>query len=511
MSKKLVVIDLSNEFEIRIINVEVSKRVKIISGFLINYMESDNLYELISNRLVREGIIDLPAIVFPPRKLINKFLYTTPIIPEREIFKIVKRRLLKEKNIKEDIFINILKNGELFESNLKRLEILSLYSSKSFLESMLDSFKAYDIKVVRLYDEIQLMKIFMSNLKSSKDKKKANVLVEVVNGKININIFREEFWTFNREFVFKFDDSELNDDDFNRISVEINRTFQFFKQKYRMYSIEKVIIFGTDKRSEKIKEVLVDITGLNVNMMYELLNLKNYTLPSSVENREEFFNAFGLTLLAAEHFKNKNLKNILPVEYIEKGHFFQRIVGLSVSAAIIIFIMATFIFYMEGLKSDYKKQIKKLNDSYMNLSNDVAMIESIKKKRADYFVKTTFLNLPVKHSYVISDFIRKLSLISSDEVELIDLDMKLNGINLDFVLKGIIRSENNIRAQTVFLKFFNSLKEFENLSNVNSSNLNVSSNESGSSADIRTQNRNLEGSTKNVEMVFTISGMIEVE
>jgi len=510
MSQKLVIVDLSSDLEVRILNVDASKRLKVISGFIINYDESDNVYEIVSQRLKEEGLIDLPVIVFPPRKLINKFLYSTPPIPEREILKIVKRNIIKEKNINEDIFVSILKNGEISQDNLKRLEVLSLYSEKSYLESMLNNFKEYGIKVIKLYDEVQLMRIFMENTKNLIKKGKAYVLVEVVSGKININIFREQFWIFNREFVFKFDDTELNEDDLSRISTEINRTFQFFKQKYRSYAIDRIIIFGSDKRLNEIKDFLLDITGLNVERIFESFSMDKIMLPSTIEQESEFLNIFGLLLIAALYYKNKELKNILPSEYIEKEYFFKRMVGLSVSSIIILLIIAVSVFYMENLKSGYRSQIKKLQVSYTNLSNDVVLIESIKKQRLDYFIKRIFLNLPLNHSYLISDFIRKLSLISNNNVELIDLDISLEGINLGFILKGIIRSENNIKAQTVFLKFFNNLKEFEGLTNINSSNLNVSSNESGSSVNMQGQRTQVYSSSNSVEMIFTITGNIEV-
>ncbi len=510
MSQRLVILDLSNDWEVRILNVDASKRVKVVSGFIINYAESDNVYEIVSKRLTEEGLIDLPVILFPPRKLINKFLYSTPHIPEREILKIVKRTIIREKKINEDIFVSILKNGQITQNNLRRLEVLSLYSEKSYLESMLNNFKEYGIKVIRLFDEIQLMRIFMEDTKNLIKKGKAYVLVEVVNGKININIFREQFWIFNREFVFKFDDSELNDDDFSRISTEINRTFQFFKQKYRAFAIDRIMIFGSDKRVMEIKDFLLDITGLSVEMISESFSMDNILLPNTIEKKSEFLNSFGLLLFAALNYKNKELKNILPSEYIEKEYFFKRMVGLSVSSILILIIIAISVFYMENLKSGYKSQIKKLQESYSNLSNDVDLIENIKKQRADYFIKSMFLNLPLQHSYSISDFIRRLSLISNDNVELIDLDISLEGINFSFILKGIIRSENNIRAQTVFLKFFNNLKKFEDLSNINSSNLNVSSNEGGSSANIRGQKSQVYSSNNSVEMIFTITGNIEV-
>jgi len=147
--------------------------------------------------------------------------------------------------------------------------------------------------------------------------------------------------------------------------------------------------------------------------------------------------------------------------------------GLAIAAAIIAAILIVSTFYFQNIKGSYEKKIENIRGTYLSLSKNADAIEETKKLRADFYKQRHYLDFPLKYSYSAANFVRKLSLITAEAVELIEIEINPVNQGLTFSLRGRINVDNNIESRSKFLKFYQAMKQFEDILHTESSKVNV--------------------------------------
>jgi len=172
--------------------------------------------------------------------------------------------------------------------------------------------------------------------------------------------------------------------------------------------------------------------------------------------------------------------------------------GLAISAGIIAAILIGSTFYFQNIKGSYEKKIENIRETYLSLSKNADVIEETKRMRADFYKHRHYLDFPLKYSYSAANFVRKLSLITAEAIELIKIEINPVNQGLTFSLRGIIKADNNIEARSKYLEFYQALKQFEDILHIESSKVNIKPGENKPGPE-----------EKQVKLYFTINGELE--
>jgi hypothetical protein len=131
------------------------------------------------------------------------------------------------------------------------------------------------------------------------------------------------------------------------------------------------------------------------------------------------------------------------------------------------------VFYFEGIKNSYKNDVKNIEKTFLSLSKNSTLIMDTKTQRINLFKRRFYLDFPSRYAYAAADFTRKLSQIANPAIDLLNLEINPANQNFKFKLDGRITAEDNVRAQSQFLTFYQQIKEFDSMLNVSSAKITV--------------------------------------
>lgn len=517
---KALVIDLSREQEIKILNARITSSVSIVSGYYLNIPEGGDPIAAAAGKLKDEGLLNLPAFIIPPGKDIEKHNFQLPKMPDKEIKKVLPRQISDVRDSSAPVVFNYFKNGPVDDRQVQKNEISAFFCSKEQMFTFLDKLKEAGINPLKIIPEAQGLKTLVELNPELRGERKGVVLLELMNDRIDLNIFRNIYWGLERNFMFRMAQSystsgeeeaqedDLNDEDFSRISTELNRTFQYFKQRNRSYMVDQVLLYGASDNIQPLKNLVNDNLPVTASAISPEHFKNKVTFPSHLRDSQEFLSLFTLTIATAVAVSGKKYLDLYPEEFKEKAKLPTRLAGLAVSAIIIAAILLGSTFYFEGIKANYKQDIAKIQKTFLSLSENAATIDRTKKKRAAFYMYRFYNDFPLQYSYSASDFIRRLSLAASKDIELLEIRMNPTGQTFTFMLTGRIKADNNIEAQSKFLKFFQALKYFEGILHLDSQKVNVKAEEEKGETMEEAEDEEA-AHNRQVELYFTVDGEVE--
>ncbi len=146
----------------------------------------------------------------------------------------------------------------------------------------------------------------------------------------------------------------------------------------------------------------------------------------------------------------------------------KRFLGIKIFAGFLAAVLIGVTIYVEGVKKTYGKEVDKVKDNYLRLSQNISLIENLKEKRANFFKNHFLLDFPLKYSFAAANFARRLSLIASPGLRLLDLDIQPKGQTFTFLLKARVRVKGGEKTdmQPKFLVFFQELESFADMVHV---------------------------------------------
>jgi len=434
-------------------------------------------------------------------------------MPDKELNKVLPREIADITDSGESVVFNFVKHGTVMDRQVEKMEVAAFYSKKDSTFDFLSRLKREGLNPVKIIPEIQGLKTLVESNKELTSEKSGVVFMEIKANRIDLNIFKSRYWSLGRDFAFQYEASDqLNDDDLSRISVELNRTFQYFKQRNRTYDVNKVVIFGTNPNREHLKDFITDNHPVSAEILGPDHFKTKIAYPSHLKNKDEFLSIFTLPIMVSVSMTGKKVLNLFPEEFTEKERLPRRLVGLGISTAVIASILIAGTVYFVGIKGSYRQDIKGTQKTFQSLSRDAGLIENTRHQRVDYFKKSFFAEFPPRYSYSAADFIRRLSLITAEDIRLGKLEIKPRGQDFSFVLTGSIASGDNIAALGAFNRFFRKLKEFEDMVEINFSTIKINAGVNPGGRPAAGRNRDEGTETQNqVELFFTVNGEIELE
>jgi hypothetical protein len=511
---KALIIDLSSVNEIKILNCRISGTVNIISGYFMATSAEEDPLIVTATKLKEEGLSKIPAFIIPPGDLVQHQTFLLPKMPDKELKKVLPRQIAESKDTDEPMIFNFMDNGPAEDRQGEKVEIAAFFCPKEEMFEFLNRLKEEDIQTAKIIPEAQALKTLVEINPEMHTGKTGSVLLDLMGNRINLNIFKSTYWGLDREFLFRMEGGaadDLTDEDFSRISTELNRTFQYFKQRNRTFNIEQVLLYGSSSNLEPLKNLINDNLPVPASQLKSKHFQGKISMPGHLKMSAEFLPIFTVTIAAAIAVTNKKCLDLYPPEYKEKAKLPTRLIGLGISAALIAAILAGSTFYFESIKTSYKEDIETLNRANSTLSKNAVVVKNTKEKRALFYKQRFYNDFPVQYSYSASDFIRRVGLVVTEDIELQEIEINPKSQTFTFVLKGRIKADNNIEAQSGFLRFFQRLKGFEDIIHVDSSDVNVNpGNKKRPLPTYRKRNRPGTGQNKKqVELYFTINGEVE--
>lgn len=513
---KALIIDFTNNQDIKILNTRITSGVSIISGYYITVSPRDDPIEIAASKLRLEKLIDIPAYIIPPRDFVQTQIFHFPPMPDKDIKKVLPREIASVRDLKETIIYNYLKNGIVREKLVDKLEIAAFFSTRKNTFEFLNKLKSEGINPTKIIPEIQGLKSLIETNKELHGERSGVVFLDLMESRINLNMFKSQYWSLDREFGFQFEKSdEFHGEDLSRISIELNRTFQYFKQRNRTYDVDKVILYGSNPNIKHLKEFISENHAVSAEIINPVHFKGKISYPHNLKDREEFILIFCMAISVSVSMTRKKVLNLFPEEYTEKEILPRRLLGLGISAAVITVILTGSTIYFERVKNSYKQDIEGTKKTYLSLSKNAIAIENTKKMRANYFKKRFFTEIPVRYSYGATNFVRRLSLIAGKDIKFVKLEIEPLIQDFSFTLNGRIIVDDNIDALAKYHEFFRKLKAFEDMVQINFSTIKVSTGEiTGTPPPFRDLSSFKETRRKDqsqVELFFTITGRIELE
>lgn len=511
---KTLILDLSRKDEVKILNTRIKNSVTVTSGYFLELQEGEDLVTAIAAKIQLENLTNIPVYIIPPTDMIEKNIFLFPRMPDKELKKILPREIANLRDSQDPVVFNYLLNGMAEDRQVQKTEIAAFFCRRDIIFDFIKQFNDHGIQVKQIVPEVQGLKTLVEINSRFQKKKSGVVFLDLLDNRIDMNFFKEKYWGLERGFMFRVSRSDdLKDEDFSRISTELNRTFQFFKQRNRGYNLDQVVIYGSSTNTENLKNLINDNLSVSALAITPDFFQGKITIPSHLKDSHEFISTFTLAMAVAIAMTQKKYLDLFPEEYKEKAKLPSRLIGLTVSTSIIGAILVGSTIYFQGIKANYKSDIEKIQDTYLSLGKNAATIELTKKQRTVFHQQRHYIDHPIAYSFAASDFVRKISLVSTPEIELLEMEINPGTLNFSFSLTGRIKAENNIKAQSRFLEFFQAIKQFDEVTQVDSSNVDINPGEKPGGSQSPNPNP---GTTsppereKEVELYFTISGQAEL-
>jgi hypothetical protein len=509
---KTIIIDFSRGSELKILNTRITSSVTVVSGYYLTLSADDDPVRIASLKLQEEGLLEIPAIIIPAGDLVEKHVFYLPKMPDKEIKKVLPREIAGVREFNQPLVFNYMNNGSIEERQIEKMEIAAFFSLKDRIFEFLNRLKSEGIHPIKIIPEAQGLKTVMEMNPHLSAERKGITLLDLMPNRIDMNIFKGENWGLEREFMFRMEsEGDLNEEDFTRISTELTRTFQYFKQRNRSFTVDQVIIYGSSSHGEHLKNLINDNLPVSASIVKPDYFRGKVTMPGHLKESREFLSLFTLPIAAAVATTFKNYLDLFPEEYKEKARMPSRLIGLGISTAIIVAILSGSTFYFQNIKGSYEKDIENIQKTYRSLSKNAAVIEETKAQRVDFYKRRHYIDYPLKYSYTAASLLQRLSEIAPAEVELIEMEMNPAPQSVTFLLTGRIRAGNNIDAQSSFLAFYQELKLFEDILHIESSNVNVNPGEAEPGRSPRKTGDETGTGEGQVELYFTINGEVETD
>ncbi len=469
---RFLVIDLSNDSEIKILNTNIKKSINIISAYFIPTADENDSILAVAKKLSEEKLENIPAIIIPPRSIMKYQTFYFPSIPEKEIRKIIPREIQKNTDSTEEIIFDFKIGSQIFEKNEKKTEVIVYYIQKDDIWDMLNNLKANGILAVKVIPEIHSIESFIGDsfLPQTDGDVNGIVVIDMMSNKINMNIFNKNTWSLNREFQFKLvGDTSITDKDFSRISTEFSRTFQYFKQKNKNVSIDEAIIYGSNQNLSILNDFINENQPLNSTLISNIETNYKVIYPQNLKDENEFISMFFITITTANSIIKKDFIDLYPKEFTDKENFPRQILVFSLIGLAIFVTLAVVTTFYQKQKNIYRDDLKKIETEHNILQTQIDNIMKVRKKRKEYYEKIILMETPKKVSFQTADFIRELSLTVSNElsIKIIKLNIIYTDGKLEFSIDGKIYADSINGSLTEFGIL---LKKIKDLNRINVSN-----------------------------------------
>lgn len=492
MKKDFIVVGIE-ENEVKLMEIEFKgKLLNVKRALIFNIKNIEDLSASLMEKIKKDGYTKRTAIVLLPFSKVSNFTLTLPPMPKSEIKSIVERELRKNFPSLEDICYEFFVSGTKSEGEERRKEIVVTYVTRDYINFIIDSLNKCGLTPVIITSPFQSFHNLLTFSKFYKQGR-STAFLDISESKASIALFRESTWFLSRDFTLE---SLEGGSSLEKIFIEVNRAFHYFKQKNRGFEINQLIVGGSNSALKEIKEFLLKNLRIPVYLV-EWEFLKDFMLSRSFppEELDYFANSFFLLVGASLNYFVKDAINFIPKELYEKRMLRYRLRWFGISAIALLFIVIFANKYLGSIQSSYNESLLVQKNYIERLTSQIKDIESAKNERWLAYKRFSVLQSPYKYSSIFSEFLRELSLIVPEEIKIDFLECQKEESGWKFSFDGTVSANDPLRAQEIFSKFSEDIKKIQFIKNLNISSLQMKSNPMESNK---------------VTMIFKIQGEIKI-
>lgn len=506
---KAVVVDMGNPSRMRVMAVSTGKTARLLwlENHHLREHEGD-IWDLLKKILQDHSAMDLPLCWIPGRDQVGAAVLALPPIPRREIAKILPREVGQLTEASQELATAFILGEKIEEKGAFKQEVISTYMPQALLYDSLDRMKALGFAPRWVLPELAGHLQLLGNIKKTiREPLSGTVLFEVDASKVAMTIYRGESWGLERVFTYRHDeDGGVGEEDLSRISVELNRTLQFFKQRFRRANVDRLVIFGSSSKQDQIAEHIRTNHALHVVTAEQVFSSERVDLSVLGETAPEILPSILTALNILPSLTGSSELDLFPAGYVDRDRLRSRIVGLGISYALVTSLLAVATVYLLGVRNEYRQQIHELSRTVSQQEAQNVQLVSTRKKRAFYYQWEHFKLWPKRYTAISTDFIRQLTLMVTPEIGLSEIVVDPRPHGAAFVLKGHISVADSIAAQSIFIHFFDQIKSHPRIISLDSSNVKVNAAREATGKSYTTEAL---PKKSEVELYFSINGEVE--
>ncbi len=492
MKKDFMAIGIE-ENEVKLMEIEFKgKLLNVKRALIFNITNIEELSSSLMEKIKKDGYTKKTAIVLLPFSKVSNFTLTLPPMPKSEIKSVVERELRKNYQFLEDICYEFFVAGTKFEAEEKKKEIVVTHVARDYINWIIDALNKCGLIPVIITSPFQAYHNLLTFSKFYKPGKSIAFL-DVSESKASIALFRESTWFLSRDFALG---SFEGGSGLDKLFIEVNRAFHYFKQRNRGYEINQLIVGGSNPALKEIKDYLLKTLRIPVHIVdWELL--KDFMLSRSFppEELDYFANSFFLLVGASLNYFVKDAINFIPPEIYEKRMLKYRLRGLGIAALALLSLVVFANKYLGSIQWSYNQSLLVQKNYIEKQTSQIKDIESSKKERRLAHKRFSTLRSPYKYSSNFSEFLRELSLIVREEIKIDFLESQKIENGWRFSFDGNVVANDPLQAQEIFSNFSERIKKIQFIKNLNISSLQMKSNPMESNK---------------VTMIFKVQGEIEL-
>lgn len=505
---KAVIADLSNPGLVRVIGFSSGKVPRLLWHETKGFAEDGDPWQLLKEMLAVRSADRWPLCWIPSREETGTAILNLPPIPRKEIAKILSRELGRLTESSRELAGAFVLGERIEEKGALKQEVIASYMPKSSLYEALDRMRALGLSPRWVLPETAGQLQLLGALgKTIPEGLSGTVLFKAGQTRIAMTIYRGTNWGLERVFTYRQQEGqEISEDDLSRISVEITRTLQFFKQRFRGVNVDRLVISGPREVQDRIGEHIRSAHALHVLMAGDLLAGNRIDLGPEGGREADYLGEASVALHLIPILGRGNDLDLFPGGYIERERMRSRLIGLGVSYALITLLLAVATFYLLGVKGDYRRQMEGLQRVVRHQEAQNEQLVKTRKRRIFFYQWEHFKLWPRRYAALGTDFVRRLTLMATPEIALSELTLEPRTHGAAFVLKGNISVADSIAAQSIFIRFFDQIKAWPEVLDLDSANVKVNASREAAGRSYSAQALPEESS---VELYFSINGELE--
>ncbi len=482
-----------DENEVKLMEIEFKgKQLNVKKAIIFNITNIQELSSSLKEKIKKDGYTKKTAIVLLPFSRVFHFTLILPPMPKSEIKSVVERELRKNFPSLDDVCYEFFIAGTKTEGEEKRQEVVVSYVAKDYINLISDALKECGLIpaiITSPFQAYQNLLIFSKFYKPGK----STAFIDISESKASIALFRETTWFLSRDFTLE---SLEGGEGLDKLFIEVNRAFHYFKQKNRGYEINQLIVGGSNQALKEIKDYLFKNLRIPVYLVdWEFIKYFIISRSFPLEELDYFANSFFTLIGASLNYFAKESVNFIPPELFEKRMLRYRLRGLGISALLLLLIVVFANNYLGSIQYSYNQSLLIQKNYIEKLTSQIKEIESSKNERWLAYKRFSVLKSPYEYSLAFSEFLRGISLNAPDEIKIdfLESDKIENGWR--FSLDGNVVADDPLQAQEIFSIFSEKIKKIQSIKNLNISSL---------------QMKNNPMESNKVTMIFRIQGEIEL-
>lgn len=460
--------------EVKLMEIEFKGRLLDVKRALIfNISSIEELPSSLMEKIRKDGYTRRTAIVLLPFSRVSNFTLSLPPMPKSEIKSIVERELRKNFPSLEDVCYEFFVARTKSEGEEKRKEIVVTYVARDYIDFIIDALNRCGLTPAIITSPSQAYHNLLTFSKLYRTGR-STAFLGVSESKASLALFRESIWFLSRDFILE---SFEGGSGFEKLFIEVNRAFHYFKQKNKGLEINQLMVGGSNPALKEIKEYLLGNLRIPVSIVdWEFI--KDFMVSPSFppEELDYFANSFFLLVGTSLNYFVKDAINFNPPELYEKRMLRYRLRGIGISALALLFIVFFANKYLGSVQSSYNQSLLVQKNYIERLTSQLREMESSKNERWLAHKRFSVLQAPYKYSASFYEFLRELSLITPDEIKVDFLESQKIKNGWRFSFEGSVIVDDPLEAQEIFSNFSEKIKNIRSIKNLNVSSLQMKSN-----------------------------------